>query len=241
MNSNDATKAHEPPPTRWHVHAMRDALEAEARSRIERAAQEALARSNRFRIVLAGGETPRNIYRSLVELETDWERWDVYFGDERCLPRANSGRNDCMAFDAWLDHVPVPRDAIYSIPAEAGPVAGAETYARTLAGVGDFDLVLLGLGEDGHTASLFPGAGERGEAEDALDVLPVFDAPKPPPERVSLSASRLGRSREVLFVVAGKSKRDAVRRWRAGDSIPAASIRCAAGVDVLAEGVAFGG
>lgn len=228
-------------PARWHVFATRDALEAEARSRIERAAREVLAQGGRFRIVLAGGETPRNIYRSLVALETDWGRWEVYFGDERCLARGDAGRNDQMAFDAWLDHVSIPRDALHPIPAEAGPVDGAEAYARRLAGVGDFDLVLLGLGEDGHTASLFPGASERGEAGDAPDVLPVFDAPKPPRERVSLSASRLGRSRAVLFIVAGESKRDAARRWRAGEDIPAASIRCEAGVDVLAEGVAFGG
>jgi 6-phosphogluconolactonase len=229
--------------TRWHVFATRDALEVEARSRIECAAQGALARGERFRIVLAGGETPRSIYRSLVALETDWRRWEVYFGDERCLPRGDAGRNDRMAFDAWLDHVPIPRDAIHSIPAEAGPVAGAEAYGRSLAGVGDFDLVLLGLGDDGHTASLFPGVhgGGRAAAADAPDALPVLDAPKPPRERVTLSTSRLGRAREVLFVVAGESKRDAVRRWRNGEDIPAASIGCAAGVDVLVEKVAFAG
>lgn len=226
---------------RWHVFATREALEAAARARIERAAREALASGGRFRIVLAGGGTPRNVYRSLVALETDWARWELYFGDERCLPRDDAGRNDRMACDAWLDHVPVPRDAIRSIPAENGPVAGAEAYARTLAGAGDFDLVLLGLGEDGHTASLFPGARDRGEAEDAPDVLPVFDAPKPPPERVSMSASRLGRSRAVLFLVAGESKRDAVRRWRSGEGVAAASIRCAAGGDVFVETAAFEG
>ncbi len=228
-------------PVRWHRVATRELLEAQARGRIEAAAAEALARGDHFRIVLAGGETPRNIYRSLAALETDWKRWTVYFGDERCLPRGDSGRNDRMAFDAWLDHVPVPRDAAHCIPAELGPVAGAEAYARTLADVGRFDLVLLGLGEDGHTASLFPGARERGEADDAPDVLAVFDAPKPPRERVSLGASRLGRSRAVLFVVAGASKRDAVRRWRAGEPIPAASVRCTAGVEVLVEGAAFDG
>lgn len=231
---------------RWHVFPTRDALEAEAYTRIERAAcdalsRDALARGGRFRLVLAGGGTPRNLYRKLVALETDWTRWELYFGDERCLPPDDTGRNDRMAREAWLDHVPVPRDAVHSIPADKGPVAGAEAYGRTLAGVGDFDLVLLGLGEDGHTASLFPGARERGEAKGAPDVLPVFDAPKAPLERITLSASRLGRSRAVLFLVAGESKRDAVRRWRSGEPIPAASIRCAAGVDVLVESAAFDG
>ncbi|MCO5101143.1 MAG: 6-phosphogluconolactonase [Burkholderiaceae bacterium] len=236
MKPNDAVARS----TRWHVVPTRDALQAEALARVSSAAQDACAHRSRFRIVLAGGETPRDVYRRLVALETQWAHWEVYFGDERCVPRGDAERNDRMAFDAWLDHVAIPRDAIHVVPAEQGPAAGAEAYRRTLAGVADFDLVLLGLGEDGHTASLFPGAHERGEAADAPDALPVFDAPKPPPERVSMSAARLGRARGVLFLVAGESKRDAVRRWRAGEDLPASSIRCATGVDVLVESVAFG-
>ena len=227
-------------PTRWHVLPTRSALEAEASGRVASAARNAFAHGGRFRIVLAGGETPRNVYRNLVALDTEWARWEVYFGDERCVARGDAERNDRMAFDAWLDRVAIPREAIHVIPAEKGPAAGAEAYRRTLAGVDDFDLVLLGLGEDGHTASLFPGAHERGEGADAPDALPVFGAPKPPPERVSMSAARLGRSRQVLLLVAGESKRDAVQRWRGGEKIPAASVRCEAGVDVLVEGVAFG-
>ncbi len=96
--------------------------------------------------------------------------------------------------------------------------------------------MLLGLGEDGHTASLFP-MHDWGAAPDSPDVLAVFDAPKPPPQRVSLSAARLSRAREVLFLVAGESKRDAVKRWRAGEQLPAAAIQPAAGVDVLVESV----
>jgi 6-phosphogluconolactonase len=94
--------------------------------------------------------------------------------------------------------------------------------------------VLLGLGEDGHTASLFPQsvekpAGERG------DVIAVFEAPKPPPERVSLGAARLSDARVVLFLVSGDGKRDAVTRWRDGDDIPAARVRPEGGVDVLVD------
>lgn len=229
-----------PQAVRWHVCATRSALEEEASRRIARAARDALARSGVFRIVLAGGETPRNVYRRLAGLETQWARWEVYFGDERCVARGDVERNDRMAFDAWLDRVAILRDAVHRVPAEDGPRAGADAYRRTLACVGDFDLVLLGLGEDGHTASLFPGARERGEAAGSPDALPVFDAPKPPPERVTLSAARLGRAGAVLFLVAGRSKSAAVRRWRAGEDIPAASIRCAAGVDVLVDSEAFG-
>ena len=118
-----------------------------------------------------------------------------------------------------------------AIPAELGAERAAAAYAAELRGVGDFDFVLLGLGEDGHTASLFPGH-DWGDAPDAPDVLAVHGAPKPPPERVSLSAARFGRAREVWFLVAGADKRAALARWRAGDAIPAGAIRPAAGVDV---------
>jgi 6-phosphogluconolactonase len=133
---------------------------------------------------------------------------------------------------AWLDHVPIPAAQVHTIPAELGADRAAAVYATDLQGVGDFDLVLLGLGEDGHTAALFPGH-DWGDTPGAPDTLAVFDAPKPPPQRVSLSAMRLSRSREVLFLVAGPSKRAAVARWRAGERIPAGAIRPAAGVDVL--------
>ncbi len=234
---------------RWHPVADAVALEDEAVARILRAASEALARSSqasdrapaqraRFRIVLAGGSTPRNVYRKLVGVHTDWSRWEVYFGDERCVPVNDGERNDRMASATLLDHVPIPASAIHRIPAERGAVDAARDYERTLAVVGVFDLVLLGLGEDGHTAGLFPGH-ERGEAAESPDVLPVFDATKPPPERVSMSAARLSRARRVLFLVAGESKRDAVRRWRSGEDIPAASIRAEEEVDVLVEAALF--
>lgn len=219
---------------RWH--AMRDtaALEHEAVARVARAAAGALAQQPRFRIVLAGGSTPRSVYRRLVELRTDWSRWEVYFGDERCVPVNDAQRNDRMAFETLLGQAAIPADAVHRIPAEQGAVRGARAYGQTLAGVDDFDLVLLGLGEDGHTASLFP-EHERGDAPGSPDVLAVFGAPKPPAERVSMSAARLSRAQRVLFLVSGEAKRDAVRRWRAGEDIPAASIRAGRGVEVLVE------
>jgi 6-phosphogluconolactonase len=100
--------------------------------------------------------------------------------------------------------------------------------------VGDFDLVLLGLGEDGHTASLFPDH-EWGAEAGSPDALAVFDAPKPPSERVSMSAARLSRARHVLFLVSGESKRLAVSTWRAGSNIPARAIQPESGVDILVE------
>ena len=97
-------------------------------------------------------------------------------------------------------------------------------------------MVLLGLGEDGHTASLFPG-NDWGREADSPAALPVFDAPKAPAERVSLSAWRLAKAKQVLFLVTGESKREAVMNWRAGANIPARAITPQHGVDVLAESV----
>ena len=183
--------------------------------------------------MLAGGNTPRQRIAALRDADTDWSRWEIYFGDERCLPpddrrtqQQDGGRRMARLTSRFL------KRNVHAIPAELGADAGARAYADTLREVGDFDLVLLGLGEDGHTASLFPGH-DWGIASDAPDTIAVFDAPKPPPQRVSLSAARLSRAREVLFLVEGESKRDAVDRWRAGENIPACVIHPHAGVDVL--------
>lgn len=210
------------------------ALRQAACRRILGASTRALERHGRFLIVLAGGTTPRDIYRMLRSADTDWSRWHAYFGDERCLPAKDAERNSWMAADTWLNHVSIPATQVHPIPVELGARAAALAYADTLRSVGEFDLVLLGLGEDGHTASLFPGR-DWGLSSSAPDVLAVFDAPKQPAQRVSLSAPRLSRAREVLFMVTGESKRAAVTQWRMGADIPARAIRPEAGVDVLVE------
>jgi 6-phosphogluconolactonase len=219
---------------RWHAVADESALQQSALETILASAARAIHERGQFQIVLAGGNTPRGIYRRLRTAETDWSAWHIYFGDERCLPPADPARNSRMASEVWLDHVPIPPLQSHVIPAELGAVQAACMYAGTLQTVGDFDLVLLGLGEDGHTASLFPDH-EWGAAPGSPDTLAVFDAPKPPPQRVSLSAARLSRARQVIFLVSGDSKHRAVAEWRAGKDIPARAIMPAAGVDVLVE------
>lgn len=215
---------------RWHIYPDVENLQAHAARAILRAAAQAIAARGRFTIVLAGGDTPVGIYLQLARAAADWSRWYVYFGDERCRPVGDAQRNDALAEDAWLNRVPIPRAQIYRIPAELGARAGAERYAQVVASVDQFDFVLLGIGEDGHTASLFPGCSPAG-----TDALAVFDAPKPPPERVSLSAERLSRARQVVFVVAGQTKRQAVAAWRRGDPIPAAAVAPPGGVDILLD------
>ena len=217
---------------RWHGMADTRALQQAAVRRILDAATRAIETRGRFDIVLSGGQTPRGVYRMLRSQAANWSAWYIYFGDERHAAREDPERNSRMAAEEWLDHVPIPTAQIHPISTELGVQRAAADYAADLRKIGDFGLVLLGLGEDGHTASLFPGH-DLGITPDAPDALAVFDAPKPPPQRVSLSASRLSRSGEVMFLVEGESKRDAVARWHAGDQLPARAIQPAAAVDVL--------
>jgi len=219
-------------PARWHPLADAEALRARASELILDAAARAIRARGRFFIALSGGATPRGVYASLRTARTDWPAWQIYFGDERCLPRGEDGRNSTLAAKAWLEHVPVHESQVRQIPAELGALRAAAAYAAELCSVGELDLVLLGLGVDGHTASLFPGQ-DWGTAAAAPDALAVLDAPLPPAQRVSLSAARLSRSRAVLFLVEGEHKRGAVSRWRAGEPLPAAAIRPPTGVDVL--------
>jgi 6-phosphogluconolactonase len=219
---------------RWHsfldgTHLARAALDL-----IQDAAQTALAQRGAFHIVLAGGRSPKRVYGALRELATDWSAWHIYFGDERCLPPDHTERNSHMAAQLWLDHVAIPTAQVHAIPAELGGKAAARAYAQTLADVGQFDLVLLGLGEDGHTASLFPGL-DWGEAKTAPATLTVTNAPKPPPQRVSLSAQRLSNARQVMFLVSGAAKVAAVTAWQNGQPLPAAAITPVAGVDVFLD------
>lgn len=219
---------------RWHNYSTTADLELAAVQAILHAAQQAIRQRGAFHIVLAGGTTPRKVYASLRTTNADWAAWHVYFGDERCLPPEHAERNSRMAALAWLDHVAIPSGQIHPMLAENGAEAAASSYAQIVGGIDQFDLVLLGLGEDGHTASLFPDH-DWGNTPDAPSALAVHNAPKPPPARVSLSAHRLSATRQLMFLVTGESKRQAVKDWRNGAGIPAAAIAPASGVDIYIE------
>lgn len=218
-------------PTRWRVLDDPDAVAVDAAQRILQSASRAIAERNLFRIVLAGGRTPEAAYRLLVDADTDWSRWEVYFGDERCLPVNDMERNSTMAARALLDSVAIPDANIHSIPAELGAEAAAEEYEPVIRAAMPFDLVLLGIGEDGHTGSLFPG--QQHPAEQLVHA--VHNAPKPPPDRVSMSIHALSEAREVLVLATGAGKQDAIRAWQAGEPVPIAEIGGPAPVDVLLD------
>jgi 6-phosphogluconolactonase len=165
----------------------------------------------------------------------DWSGVHVWWGDERFLPVGHEDRNDGQARAALLDHVPVPPGNVHAVPgpdAVDSPEAAAERYAADLAVFADdaadprvpeFAVLLLGVGPDGHVASLFPGH----PAADAAGVatVAVHDSPKPPPVRVSLTFAAIARAAEVWLVAAGAEKAGAVAAAVAGEPLPAGRVR----------------
>jgi 6-phosphogluconolactonase len=169
-------------------------------------------------LVLTGGTTPQRCYELLAEVDLEWGRVTVLFGDERCVPPNHPDSNYLMAKKALLDRV-MPA-TVHRMPAELGPDEGAAEYEKVVAANLPLDLVLLGVGEDGHTASLFPGH----QALKAHNlVVGVYDSPKPPPERVTLTLPVLRAARRVLVMATGAGKADAVARAKRGE-VPSGMI-----------------
>jgi len=215
----------------WQLLDDSKAVAHEACQRILTLSQQVIEQKGIFKIVLAGGSTPEQTYRLLKEADSDWARWHIYYGDERCLPEDDADRNSVMASRAWLDHLPSAQKN-YNIPAHLGAETAAHRYTEIVKKALPFDMVLLGMGEDGHTASLFPG---HRHPKDEL-VHAVFNAPKPPPERVSLSVAALCNTSELLCLVTGATKREAVARWQRGENLPISQIHPAT---VLIDRAAF--
>jgi 6-phosphogluconolactonase len=195
------------------------------------AATEAIAKKGAFKIVLAGGSTPNLIYQNLSQVQTDWNNWWIFWGDERCLPAQDNERNSLMAKQAWLDKVSIPGAQIFPIPAEQGAKSAAATYQSIIAKYLPFDMVLLGMGEDGHTASLFPGQVHN---QSEL-VHEVYNSPKPPSDRVSMSAKALSDTTQLLFLISGAGKREAFKAWQQGADLPVAQIKPENGIEIYAD------
>jgi len=225
-----------PQPIRWQILDDAQAVAGEACQRILRSSQQAIEKKGFFSIVLAGGSTPKQTYLLLKKADTNWARWHIYYGDERCLPEDDAERNSVMVERAWLQHVPIPTAQIHPIPAQLDGVDAARRYTLTVKAALPFDMVLLGIGEDGHTASLFP----KHEHLQPESVHAVFNAPKPPSERVTLSVEALCNCGELLFLVTGAEKREAVAAWQRGENLPVTQIRPASGATVLIDKAAAG-
>ncbi len=216
--------------------------EAEAAARhLAARARVAVRARGRFSWVLAGGRTPEGLYRLLARRwrsRFPWEATEIFFGDERCVGRRDPESNYAMAREALLAHVPIPRHRIHRLRGELRPASrAAEEYARLIGPLPPakasprFDTVLLGLGPDGHTASLFPGAPAVRERTRTVVAVPRAGHPPWVP-RLSLTLAALASSREVLFLVEGSEKADTVARVlraapRHSSNLPARMVRSA--------------
>jgi 6-phosphogluconolactonase len=189
-------------------------------------------------LVLTGGRTGAAVLECLrtspVRDAVDWRRVDFFWGDERFVPAEDAERNERQTRDALLDHLPIDPRRIHPIAAQDGPHgddvdAAARAYADVLDARGEgriFDICLLGMGEEGHVASLFPDSPAVRERH--RTVVGVRDCPKPPPTRISLTLPALRRSREVWVMTTGPAKAEAVAATFSGVSpelVPAAGVR----------------
>ncbi len=198
--------------------------------------ERALASNGRFAVCLAGGSTPRRLYENLASEPLNgrfpWPRVHWFWGDERFVPQDSDDSNYRMARAAMLDRVPVPPGNVHAVDTRLlNPAAAAEAYERNLQAFYGatsfdrarplFDVMLLGLGEDGHTASLFPGSAALAERE-AWAVAVVGERPQ---ARITLTYPAIESSRDVAFIVSGRGKRDVVEAIRRGENLPAARIK----------------
>ena len=188
-------------------------------------------------IALTGGTIALEVYRAVPEAGSDavdWTQVDFWWGDERYVAADSGDRNDRAAGLAMLDALGVDPARVHAMPAadefhdDVAAAAAAYTEELRAHGSGPFDLVLLGLGPDGHVASLFPGFAQLDV--DDVAALPVTDSPKPPPERITLTFGALNQTHEVWFLVSGQDKADAVARALADEGsvreTPARGIVC---------------
>jgi 6-phosphogluconolactonase len=200
------------------------------------AAHAAIAAGGVFRLALSGGNTPRPVHEALAgKGDLPWEKIQITFGDERCVPPDDAASNYRMARESLLGRITIPAGNVFRIRGEIDPEAAAREYEGQLsafaARFGEaryrHDILILGLGEDGHTASLFPGSPAL--AEVARNVIPAT-GPKPPPQRITMTLPLINASRHVLFLVNDASKQPVIDEILAGSSsYPAACIRPADG------------
>jgi 6-phosphogluconolactonase len=214
--------------------------------------QLAYEKGDHFSLCLSGGATPKTLYQRLAEPQFSdrfpWPNTHMFFGDERFVPPADPLSNYRMVREALLDHVQIPEANVHPVPTEGvDPEQSAAAYEQTLKGFHGsdrldparplFDVALLGLGEDGHTASLFPGSAVLEER--TRWVAAVIGAKAEP--RITLTYPALESSRHTVFLVTGAGKRDMLQRLTAGDqTLPAARINPIGTLVVFCDGAAAG-
>ncbi|HEX8530283.1 MAG TPA: 6-phosphogluconolactonase, partial [Cytophagales bacterium] len=223
------------------IHVFKDAAEASQASAdlLVQTAREAVARGGRFTVALTGGSSPVQLYQLLATPpyrdQVPWAQTFVFWGDERAVPHADERNNARMAFNLLLDHVPVPPAQIHRMSGELPPDESARRYEALLkAHFGDgppqFDLILLGMGDDGHTASMFPGTEVVHERERWVKELYLASQNM---YRITLTAPLINRAHRIVFQVFGAGKAATLKRVLEGpyqpDQLPSQLIKPSSG------------
>ncbi|WP_205325701.1 6-phosphogluconolactonase [Glycomyces sp. YM15] len=213
------------------VHNDADVLAEAVASRLLNRLADAQAHRGEASIVLTGGRIAAKVYQNIlgspIRTVVDWSKVDFWWGDERFLPSGDPERNETQAREAFLDHLPVDPKRVHPMAASDAvgtPEEAAERYAAELGSeVPAFDLLLLGIGEDGHVASLFPG--NPALDVDGVAVVGVRHSPKPPPERVSLTMSAINSATAAWIIASGEGKASAVDEALSKGELPAGRVK----------------
>jgi 6-phosphogluconolactonase len=242
-----------------HIFPNPQELGRAAAAHIAQLSAEAIPARERFTVALSGGSLPKLVFPALAQQAVDWSAWHVFWAVERCVPLTHLVSNYILAQQFLFDHVPIPPSQIHAPDTSLDPAQTASAYQNTLAQLfavqpatpqpeepllqpsnrptvqpsnfptfPQFDLILLGMGEDGHTASLFPGHPLLLETE--RWVVPIFDSPKPPPQRITLTLPVLNNARQVVFITAGAGKASILPQvFEPGSALPAHLVQPASG------------
>lgn len=185
-----------------HRYVDADALAAGSAELVRERLDSALARSGTASIALAGGKTPQALHRKLAQVRLDWSRIHVYFGDERCVPPDDVASNYRAARESLLDHVAIDAEHVHRIEGELPPAEAAARYAKLITAASPLDVIVLGMGDDGHTASLFPGEPEPPPGS----LVAATHSPVAPHDRVTLTLAAIRACPTVILQVTGSGK-----------------------------------
>lgn len=199
----------------WFVHDSFEKASMAAATLLAEKINASIENNGFCHIILPGGNSPIQCLSFLIDRALPWDKINWYLSDERCYPLGHVNRNDVMLQkNLWSK---ISQTTVFSIPTELGAEEAAKQYRKIVDRVSRFDIAFLGLGEDGHTASLFPN---NDALQDTRSVIPVFNAPKAPDTRVSLSIETLANAKFRMVLTGGKTKADAISKIKNGATLP---------------------
>ncbi len=200
---------------KWFVYDEFETASKAAADFLAKTIETCLSQNGMCHVALPGGDSPARCLSYLAEKKLAWQKVHWYLGDERCYPKNHAERNDVMLDkNLWSQ---IGKTNIHLIPTEQGAEKSAELYREIIGSFDQFDIVFLGMGEDGHTASLFPG---NAALDDIRSVVPVYRSPKPPSDRVSLSVETIRNAHCRIVLTGGSSKAPIIKRIKEGETLP---------------------